>query len=127
MVVETNGNQTTILGETRQLEFWTPSARTKDYLHQEGGEVSTSEQWQVIPNDDAVLQFGTLLRSNVNVLGYRRVEVWGQGRTAFKTGWWWTMNVFTNYSGVDLAHDYQSFWKASQPLFVEVIDNRGSE
>jgi hypothetical protein len=37
------------------------------------------------------------------------------------------MNVFTNYSGVDLAHDYQSFWKASQPLFVEVIDNRGSE
>ena len=126
VVVETNGNQT-VLGETRQMEFWTPSAKTKDYLHQEGGKVADSERWQVIPNDDAVLQFGMLLHSNVSVLGYRRVETWGQGRTAFKPGWWWTLNVFTNYSVVDLAHTYQTYWKAPQPVFIEVIDNRGSD
>jgi hypothetical protein len=126
VVVQTNGNQT-VLGETRQMEFWTPSARTKDYLHQENGEVVKNEKWEVIPSDDAVLQFGMTLHSNLNVLGYRRVEEWGQGRTGFKPGWWWTMNVLTNYSVVDLAQAYQNFWKAPQPVFVEVIDNRGSD
>ena len=125
VVVETNGSQT-VLGETRQMEFWTPSVKTQDYLHKEGGEVAGSEKWQVIPSDDAVLQFGALLHSNQNVLGYHRVEDWGQGRTSFKPGWWWTVNVFTNYSVVDMAHAYQTFWKVSQPVFIEVIDNRGS-
>ena len=124
VVVETNGNQT-IMGETRQMEFWTPSVKTKDYLHQEGGKIASNEKWQVIPSDDAVLQFGMVLHSNLNVLGYRRIEVWGQGRTNFKPGWWWTVNAFTNYSVVDLAHTYQTYWKAPQPVFVEVIDNRG--
>ena len=125
VVVETNGNHT-ILGETRQMEFWTPSAKTRNYLHKEGGEVVANEKWQVISSDDPVLQFGTLLCSNLNVLGYRRVEEWGQGRTGFKPGWWWTMNVLTNYSVGDLAHDYQTFWKSPQAVFVEVIDNRGN-
>jgi len=125
VVVETNGNQT-ILGETRQMEFWTPSVKTKDYLLKRGGEIGDKEKWEVIPSDDAVMQFGMLLHSNLNVLGYRRIEVSGQGRTGFKPGWWWTMNVATNYSVGDLAHIYQSFWKSPQTLFVEVIDNRGS-
>ena len=126
VVVEPHGKQT-VLGETRQMEFWTPSVKTKDYLHQEGGGVASNETWQVIPSEDTVLQFGALLHSNVNVLGYRRVEVWGQGRSSFKPGWWWTMNVFTNYSVGDLAHTYQTFWKSAQPVFIEVIDNRGSD
>jgi hypothetical protein len=126
VVVETNGNQT-VMGETRQLEFWTPSARTKDYLPKENGEVVDTEKWEAIPSDDAVLQFGMVLHSNLNVLGYRRVEVWGQGRTSFKPGWWWTVNAFTNYSVVDLAHSYEKFWKTPKPVFVEVIDNRGSD
>ncbi len=74
VVVETNGNQTA-LGETRQLEFWTPSSKTKDYLRKEGGEIGDRQKWEVISNDDAVLQFSTMLRSNRDVLGYRRVEV----------------------------------------------------
>jgi hypothetical protein len=125
VVVETNGNQT-ILGETRQMEFWTPSARTKDYLTKSGGEISDKEKWEIIPSDDAVIQFGGVLRSNLNVVGYRRFEVWGQGRTGFKPGWWWIMNVSTNYTARDLAQDYHSFWKSPQTLFVEVVDNRGS-
>ena len=126
-VVATNGNQATIMADTRRMEFWTPSAKTKDYLSKEGGKIADNDKWQVIPSDAAVLQFGGILHSNANVLGYRRVEVWGQGRTNFKPGWWWTMNVYTNFSVVELAHTYQTFWKAPQPVFVEVIDNRGSD
>jgi hypothetical protein len=126
VLVETNGNQT-VLGETRQMEFWTPSAKTQDYLQKTGGTVNDQEQWEVISSDDPVMQFGMMLRSNTSVLGYRRVEVWGQGRSNFKPGWWWTINVFTNYSVVDLAHAYQNFWKMPQPVFIEVIDNRGSD
>jgi hypothetical protein len=126
VVVETNGNQT-VLGETRQMEFWTPSAETKDYLRKGGGEVGDKEKWEVIPNDDAVFQFGMVLHSNLNIIGYRRVEVWGHGRTGFKPGWWWTMNVLTNYSVGDLARTYRDYWKSQQTLFVEVIDNRGSD
>lgn len=127
VVVETNGNQTTILGETRQLEFWTPSADTKDYLRKEGGKVIDSEKWEMLTNNDAVFQFGIMLRSNVSVLGYRRVEVWGHGRTGLKPGWWWTVDVLANYSVGNLASAYEAFWKSHQLMFVEVIDNRGRD
>ena len=125
VVVESNGNQT-VLGETRQMEFWTPSVKTKDYLHKEGGEVGDKEKWQIVLSDDAVSQFGVVLHSNRNVFGYRRVEEWGQGRSSFKPGWWWTMNVSTNYSVAELAKDYKAFWKSPQAVLVEVVDNRGS-
>jgi hypothetical protein len=126
VVIETNGNQS-VLGETRQMEFWTPSVKTKDYLSKVGGEVGRNEKWEVLASDDAVVQFGMLLHSNVNVLGYRRVEEWGQGRTTFKPGWWWTMNVIADYSAADLARIYRDYWKAPQPVLIEVIDNRGSK
>jgi hypothetical protein len=114
------------MADTRQLEFWTPSSKTQDYLHKENGEVVPTEKWEVIPNEEAVIDFGTMLHTNKNILGFRRVEVWGQGRTPFKPGWWWTVNVLTNYTAEDLGHSYQNFWKSSQAVFVEVIDNRGS-
>lgn len=125
VVIETNGHQT-ILGETRQMEFWTPSVKTKDFLRKEHGDFDRTEKWQVLPSDDTVAQFGMVLHSNANVLGYRRVEVWGQGRSAYKPGWWWTMNVLTNYSVGELAGIYRDYWKSPQPVLIEVIDNRGS-
>jgi hypothetical protein len=125
-LVQTNGTES-ILGESRQLEFWTPSAKTKDFLHMEKGQVVPTETWEVISNDDPDVQFGMMFHTNFNVLGFRRIEVWGQGRTTFKPGWWWTLNVFTNYTADDLAQTYEDFWKSHQPVFVEVIDNRGGE
>jgi hypothetical protein len=125
-LVETNGNLL-IMGESRQLEFWTPSAKTKDYLHKENGQVVPTEQWEAISNDDPVEQFGMMLHTNSSILGFRRVEVWGQGQTTYKPGWWWTVNVFTNYTAADLGKAYDKFWQSHQILFVEVIDNRGSD
>jgi hypothetical protein len=124
VVIQPNGSAA-ILGDTRQMEFWTPSAQTKDYLPKAGGEIAASDRWQVIANDDTVIQFGTMLHSNKNVLGYRRVDVWGHGRTTMKPGWWWTLNVLTNYSEADLGRSYEDFWKSHQAVFIEVIDNRG--
>jgi hypothetical protein len=124
LVIETNGNQS-ILGETRQLEFWTPSARTKDFLPVKNGSNYAKEKWQIIPSDDEVFKFGALLHSNGNILGYRRSEVWGHGRTEYKPGWWWSVNVTTNYTATDLVRAYMSFWKPPSPVLIEVIDNRG--
>jgi hypothetical protein len=124
VVVSTNGEQA-ILGDMRQFEFWTPSAKTGDYLHKEGGEVVAEERWEAIPSDDVVVQFGQTLHSNRNVLGYRRIEEWGQGRSNFKPGWWWTVNVFSNYSALEMGRAYQDFWKSRQTVFIEVIDSRG--
>jgi hypothetical protein len=74
-----------------------------------------------------VLKFGNLLHSNLNILGYRRVEVWGHGRTSYKPGWWWSVNVTTNCPVSQLAQMYRQFWKPPSAVFIEVIDNRGSE
>lgn len=126
VVVGTNGERA-VLGDMRQFEFWTPSAKTKDYLHKEGGEVVAEERWEAIPSDDMVVQFGQMLHSNRNVLGYRRIEEFGQGRSAFKPGWWWTVNVFSNYSAVEMGRAYQDFWKSRQTVFMEEIDSRGHQ
>src|SRR5580692_4044344 len=74
IVIEANGNET-VLGDTRQMEFWTPSVETKEYLAKPGGEIAALDQWQVISNNDTILEFGTVLHTNKSVLGYRRVEV----------------------------------------------------
>jgi hypothetical protein len=126
IVVQKDGSQTP-LGETRQMNFWTPSVRTRDYMTNRAGAGSSPDKWQMIASDEPVMQFGLLLHSNANVFGYRRTEVWGHGRTVFKPGWWWTVNVTTNYSVAELGNVYQSFWKCTAPVFIEVVDNRGSE
>ena len=125
VVVGTN-DSTPILGETHRLEFWTPSAKTKDYLSTNGGSYEDNERWQILTSDDKVNEFGMMLHSNRAIFGYRRVEEWGQGRTGFKPGWWWTMNAATDFTAVDLARAYRQFWNSPQAVLVEVIENRGN-
>jgi hypothetical protein len=127
IVVTPDGTETVIQGGTRRLEFWTPSARTKDHLPRDGGALRDRDQWEAIASDVPVTQFGMLLRTNSNVLGYRRTEVWGHGRTTLKPGWWWTMTVVTNYTVQNFIHAYRGFWKSSNAVFVEVIENPGPE
>jgi len=74
-----------------------------------------------------VQQFGALLRTNANVLGYRRAEVCARDSTDPKPGWWWTMIVTTNYSVQTLLGTYRDFWKSSNSVFVERIENPGEE
>ena len=124
IVIMTNGIQT-IQGDMRRMEFWTPSARTKDYVAREGGGVRERDKWEILSSDEPVIEFGKLLRSDSSVAGYRRAEVWGHGRTILKPGWWWTMTVTTNYPVDKLMRTYRDFWKSPNSVFVEVIDNGG--
>ncbi len=126
VVVDKNGAET-VMGETEQMNFWTPSVQTKDYLSQAGGSPTDPDRWQILSNEDLVMQFGLLLHSNANILGYRRTVVWGHGRSVFKPGWWWTVNVHTNFTAAEMARTYQTFWKDSTPVFIEVVQNRGSQ
>jgi len=112
---------------SRRFEFWTPSSRTKDFLAKENGNIPIRDQWEAIPSEDRVVEFGNVLRSNPGVRGYRRYEVWGHGRTVPKPGWWWAATVSTNYSVTDLVRAYRDFWKSSNSVFVEIIDNKGRE
>ena len=127
IVVTPTGAETALEAGTRRLEFWTPSGKTKDYLARDRGTIPDRDQWEIISSDEPVQQFGALLRTNSSVLGYRRAEVWGHGRTTLKPGWWWTMTVMTNYSVQTFIHAYRNFWKSSNAVFVEVIENTGEE
>lgn len=127
IVVRPDGAETTVAAATRRLEFWTPSSRTKDHLAREGGSIRERDKWEVLASDEPVLQFGMLLRTNSDVLGYRRAEVWGHGSTILKPGWWWTMTVKTNYSAQTLLQTYRDFWKTSNAVYLERIENPGEE
>jgi hypothetical protein len=127
-LVVNNLNTEMIVPDTLRLEFWTPSSKTKDYVTREAKESGdTNRNWEVIASEDMVMQFGKTLRSDPDVVGYRRTEVWGHGRTALKPGWWWSITVRTNYPVPKLARTYRDFWKTSSSVFIEVIDNRGHE
>lgn len=122
LVVNTDGKEM-ITPDTLRMEFWTPSSKTKDYLGKDG----TNRTWEFLESEEAVMQFGKVLRTNSEIVGYRRMEVWGHGRTSLKPGWWWSVTVRTNYPVSKLARTYREYWKMPSSLFVEVIDNRGHD
>ena len=127
VVVTPDGRDTVLSASTRRLEFWTPSVRTKDYVAQENGVVRDRDKWEIIATDEPVRQFGVLLRTNANVLGYRRAEVWGHGRTSLKPGWWWTLTVTPAYSVQSLHQAYRGFWKSTNAVYVEITENPSEE
>ena len=127
-LVVNNLNTEMIVPDTLRLEFCTPSAKTKDFVGQEPRDAGdTNRNWEAIESEEMVTQFGQHLRKDVDVVGYRRGEVWGHGRTGLKPGWWWSITVRTNYPVAKLAKSYREFWKTPSSVFVEVIDNRGHD
>ncbi len=127
-LVVNNLNTEMIVPDTLRLEFWTPSAKTKDFVSKEPKDAGdTNRNWEVIESEEMVAQFGQALRKDTDVVGYRRSEVWGHGRTGLKPGWWWSITVRTNYPVAKLAKSYREFWKTPSSVFVEVIDNRGHD
>jgi len=94
VLVQTN-DTVSVLGETRQVEFWTPSAKTKDFLTGDGHELAETEKWQIIPSEETVTKFGMMLHTKLANFRIPPGEVWGHGHTSFKPGWWWTLSVAT--------------------------------
>jgi hypothetical protein len=107
---------------TSRLEFWTPSAKTVDFLKSKEG----LSAWEANATEERVKAFGELLKAKPGVNGYRRYEVWGHGVTEFKPGWWWVVRVREPFTAEQLIAEYRKFWGTDWPLFVEVLENRAS-
>jgi hypothetical protein len=116
--------------ETVQFSFWTPSAKTESSWSPRDPKASTdfnadpSRQWMKV-DDGRAKDFGDALLKKfgeTGLNGYRRYEIWGQGRTDFKSGWWWTVSVKKYVHLEDLIAVYKEVWKppASAPIYVEV-------
>jgi hypothetical protein len=124
-LVVNNLNTEMLVPDTLRMEFWTPSSKTRDFLGKENND--TNRSWEAISSEERVMEFGKILRTDPDIVGYRRTEVWGHGRTSLKPGWWWSITVKTNYPTTRLARTYREFWKTSSSVFIEVIDNRGHD
>lgn len=96
-----------------QIQFWTPSAKTK-----ESKDVPT---WEKVDTDEKLNKFAEHLQKDSRVRGYRRYEVSGQGIGLRRNGMWWVMTVDDDYEVVNFVKAYQEFWKNEGSIYVEVL------
>lgn len=97
------------------IQFWTPSAKTK--------EADDAEAWEKFDNNDKLDAFATefIKEANGSVRGYRRYEVIGAGLSHRKAGVWWVVTVTNNYQVTDLVRSYHRFWNNPEAVYVEVL------
>ena len=105
-----------------RLEFWTPSARTKDAYN--GRDVPEKDKWEILQDETKVLEFGDKLKADARVEGFRRFEEFGHGRTDRKWGWWWIVGVKDDFSVRDLIRLYRGHWGAEDRIYIETIRRR---
>lgn len=101
------------------IQFWTPSAKTK-----ESKDVAA---WEKVGSDDRLNEFADRLLKDRRVHGYRRYEVIGQGIGERRYGDWWVMSVNNDYSITDFVKTYQDFWKNEGGIYVEVLHSGGGK
>ena len=114
--------------------FWTPSEKTKSQLQALGDAIPDNKKWVLKINvtDKTLNDFGEALRNAGGVEGYRRNEIWGQGRkvndktTPAIHGWWWTVSAKKKFTIEDLSKFYTKHWENTDaPLYIEVFDASG--
>jgi hypothetical protein len=89
------------LGENYQVQFWTPSAKTK--------EAADVRDWEKIDSDDKLDAFADELMKGA-ISGYRRYEVIGAGLGGRKAGMWWIATLAKNSSVRQILEVYNKFW-----------------
>jgi hypothetical protein len=121
------------------VQFWSPSSKTcqsvKDDIRESvgGDHITGEEQWECPPEgqndpkytDEKVAEFARHLVAFPGVTGFRRYEVYGHGRTRYKTGWWWVLNVSKAFDTKSLVVEYSTFWKSKQDVYVEELNGAG--
>lgn len=102
------------------VQFWTPSAKTK--------EADDAVDWEKFDSNDKLDDFADQLvkSSNGKVRGYRRYEVIGAGLSHSKAGYWWVVTVDNDYKVSDLLAFYHYFWKNPEAVYIEVLRSRVS-
>jgi hypothetical protein len=120
--------------DTINYAFWTPSKDTKSVL-QQYGDIPSDKDWVAAKDvtDQTLNDFGEALRNTKGVEGYRRAEVWGQGRKVDEKkpthpipGWWWTLRARKNFTIQDLSKVYTEHWHNNLPIYVEILDGAGA-
>lgn len=120
-------------GVEKLVQFWTPSAVTKDDLPKknDGTLVDPNEQWEENTSEQNVDDFEKALWDKFHgqgsapagpLSGFRRYEVTGRGRTPHKRGWWWVLTMSSDFDTKELASFYFAHWKGSQSVYIEEIN-----
>jgi hypothetical protein len=99
------------LGAGYQIQFWTPSRRTK--------ETSGVSEWQKFDTDSKLDEFAEKLHDSI-VSGYSRYEVTGAGLAPRKVGMWWVATLKKGASVEQFVEAYNKFWMpGSDSLYME--------
>jgi hypothetical protein len=98
------------------IQFWTPSAKTK--------ESPNVADWEKI-DDRRLDDFADALlgdnEAKGKVTGYRRYDVIGKGLGGRTAGMWWVITVTNDYQVTDLVKLYHQFWHTDASVYVEVL------
>jgi len=99
-----------------RVEFWTPSVRTK--------ESPNAKPWEILVNDDKLLEFGKKLMGDGIVQGYRRYDVVGAGKGERQNGTWWVATGAFKF--VDFLRAYHEVWHpGADEVYMEVLEAKG--
>jgi hypothetical protein len=107
----------------RLIQFWTPSEKTQRDIVKDG-KVPEARKWEVV-NEEKVNLFGSQLAQHHGVIGHRRCEIAGQGRSGFKHGWWWIATVKNDLKLNEFARFYSAYW--GSPIEVYFEEYRAAE
>jgi len=101
----------------RLIQFWTPSVKTQRDI-EKNGVVPEKRKWEVV-TEEKVDDFGAKLAQTKGVVGHRRQEVAGQGRSGFKHGWWWVVTIKDDFDLKILAKFYSDYWGNPDDVYLE--------
>jgi hypothetical protein len=112
-VITLDGKEVSIPKGPIQIQFWTPSAMTK--------QTADAKEWEKFDSDDRLVEFGDKLIGARIVRGYRRYDVIGEGRGSRKVGAWWVSSNSADFKLDDFLKFYQEFWQPGEDaVYMEV-------
>lgn len=97
-----------------EIEFWTPSIRTK--------ESPGAKDWEKIDNEQRLELFAEKLMKAHILKGYRRYDVVGQGsRGPRQAGAWWVSSNDSDFDMKAFLIAYYEFWKPGEDsVYLEI-------
>ena len=112
-----------VLEETnyfRMIQFWTPSEKTQLAIPKNS---ITDRKWEIV-DESKVREFDQMLyklKVEGTIIGFRRYESYGAGRSGLKYGWWWIVTINKELKLEDFAKKYSDFWKNPESVYFEEI------
>ena len=100
---------------SHQIQFWTPSLNT--YRDKNINEIEMENRWQKLTDNTKIIEFEKLL--NQYAKGWRRMEVYGSGRTRCKYGYWWILTMKEDFKMQSFIALYSKFWGNTKTVYVE--------